>query len=140
MPGSAMSAQQRFRRRPDQTVVAVQLDLDTDGLRYRKWGHEQQAKRGDWLVDNKGDIYTVDAKSFAQTYRQVQRGAWLKTTPVWATQATQAGSVQTKEGHTQVRAGDWVVANNADGSDAYAMGADKFQAMYEPDGNGPQGL
>ncbi len=31
----------RFRRRPDQAVAAVQLKLDTDGLRYRKWGGVQ---------------------------------------------------------------------------------------------------
>jgi hypothetical protein len=114
-------------------VVAVQLKLDTDGLHYRKWGNDQKAKRGDWLVDNDGDVYTVDADSFAGTYRELHRGAWVKTTPVWATQASAAGSVQTKEGRTEHEAGDWLVSNNEDGSDPYAISVAKFAAMYEPD-------
>jgi len=128
-----MTELRRYRRRPDQYVVALQLNLDTDGLRYRKWGHDQQARQGDWLVDNNGDVYTVDAESFAATYRPLHRGAWLKTAPVWAAQATQAGSVATKEGHTQYDAGDWIVSNNEDGSDTYAIGKDKFDTLYEPD-------
>ena len=124
---------QRYRRKPDQYVVAVQLNLDTDGLHYRKWGHDQRAKRGDWLVDNHGDIYTVDADSFAATYREVHRGAWLKITPVWAEQASAAGRVPTKEGHTQYEAGDWLVSNNQDGSDAYAIKPEKFATLYELD-------
>lgn len=128
-----MAERRRYRRRPDQYVVAVQLNLDSDGLRYRKWGHDQQAKPGDWLVDADGDTYTVDAESFAATYRPLHRGAWLKTAPVWAEQATQAGSVATKEGRTQYAAGDWMVSNNEDGSDAYAIGQAKFDTLYEPD-------
>ncbi len=127
-----MSAQ-RFRRRPGQAVAAVQMKLDTDGLRYRKWGHEQLAKAGDWLVDNDGDVYTVDAESFARTYREVARGAYVKSAPVWAERATAAGSVATKEGSTAYAAGDWLVSNAEDGSDAYAVTAGKFETLYEPD-------
>lgn len=123
----------RFRRRPDQAVAAVQLRLDTDGLRYRKWGHEQLAKPGDWLVDNGGDVYTVDAESFARTYRAVGCGAYVKATPVWAEQALAAGSVPTREGATAYAAGDWLVSNGPDGSDAYAVSAAKFAQLYEPD-------
>jgi acetylornithine deacetylase/succinyl-diaminopimelate desuccinylase-like protein len=36
------------------------------------------AKAGDWLVDNGGDVYTVDAEVFARTYREVARGAYVK--------------------------------------------------------------
>jgi hypothetical protein len=124
---------QRFRRRPDQAVAAVQINLDTDGLRYRKWGHDQLAKAGDWLVDNGGDVYTVDAEVFARTYREVARGAYVKAAPVWAECATAAGSVPTKEGATAYAAGDWLVSNGEDGSDAYAITAGKFEALYEPD-------
>lgn len=126
-------SRQRYRRRPEQAVAAVQLNLDTEGLRYRKWGHEQQAKPGDWLVDNGGDVYTVDAESFAATYRAVGRGAYIKTAPVWAEQAASAGQVQTKEGHTAYEAGDWLVSNQPNGSDAYAISAEKFPQLYEPD-------
>src|SRR5688572_12089125 len=128
-----MSERQRYRRKPDQHVVAVRLALDTDGFTYRKWGDEQRCKGGDWIVDNDGDVYTVDAESFARTYREVHRGAWLKTTPVWAERAAADGDVATKEGRTHYRAGDYLVSNNEDGSDAYAISAAKFEATYEPD-------
>lgn len=128
-----MSSGNRYRRRPDQTVTAVQLKLDTEGLRYRKWGDDQLAKPGDWLVDNAGDVYTVDAESFASTYRKVGRGAFVKSTPVWAERVNVAGSVATKEGHTNYAAGDWLVSNREDGTDAYAISAAEFEAMYELD-------
>jgi hypothetical protein len=122
---------QRYRRKPDQAVTAVQLALETDGLHYRKWGDMQHARAGDWLLDNAGDVYTVNAESFARSYRQVSPGRWLKTAPVWARQLGQAGSVQTKEGRTHYQAGDWLVSNAEDGSDAYAVSAAKFDLMYE---------
>ena len=65
-----LTSRQRYVRRPDRPVAAVRLALDTDGLVYRKWGGEQRAKAGDWIVDNDGDVYTVDADVFARTYRQ----------------------------------------------------------------------
>jgi hypothetical protein len=121
-----------YVRRPDRPVAAIRLLLDTDGLVYRKWGGEQRAKPGDWIVDNDGDVYTVDADVFARTYRQTAIGAYVKTTPVWALRATEAGSVKTKEGFTHYRPGDYLVSNNSDGSDEYAMRAEKFEDLYMP--------
>ena len=66
-------------RRPDRPVVAVRLALDTEGLVYRKWGGEQRAKPGDWIVDNEGDMYSVDADVFARTYKQTGTGTYVKT-------------------------------------------------------------
>ncbi len=123
----------RYRRRPDRPVAAVRLPLDSDGLRYRQWGGEQFGKPGDWLVDNEGDVYTVDAGSFERSYRRVGPGAYVKTTPVFAERATQAGSVATLEGRTHYAAGDWLVSNHADGSDAYAVAAMVFETLYEED-------
>ena len=128
-----MTERRRYRRKPDQFVVAVQLRLDTDGFSYRKWGDEQRCKQNDWLVDNAGEVHTVDADSFARTYRELRRGVFIKTTPVWAEARTEAGSVGTKEGRTHYGAGDYLVSNNEDGSDAYAMSAAKFHAMYQLD-------
>lgn len=128
-----MATRRRYRKKADRFVVAVQLDLDTDGFTYRKWGAEQRCKRGDWLVDNEGDIYSVDGEVFAKTYRRLGPGLYVKTTPVWAEVATEAGSVVTKEGRSHYRAGDYVVYNNEDGTDAYCMTAAKFESMYEPD-------
>jgi hypothetical protein len=123
----------RFRRRAEHAVAAVQLMLDTDGLVYRKWGGLQQAKAGDWLVDNDGDVYTVSADTFARTYRQVSKGAYVKSTPVWCVRASRPGRVTTQEGTTAYQAGDWLVSNQDDGGDAYAIAADKFELLYEPD-------
>ena len=126
------SPRRRYVRRPDRPVVAVCLTLETDGLTYRKWGSEQRAKPGDWIVDNDGDVYTVDAEVFARTYRRTGPGTFVKTTPVWATRASDAGTVATKEGVTHYAAGDYLVSNNSDGSDEYAIGAAKFESLYEP--------
>ena len=122
---------QRYVRRPDRSIAAVRLALDTDGLFYRKWGGEQRAKPGDWLVDNDGDVYTIDAAVFERTYRRVGPGAYVKTTPIWAEQAQEAGSVKTKEGATAYQPGDYLVSNDADGSDEYAIEKDKFESLYE---------
>jgi hypothetical protein len=128
-----MTTRRRYRKKPDQSVVAIQLDLDTDGFTYRKWGAEQRCKRGDWLVNNNGDVYTVDRDVFAKTYRQLRPGIYFKSTPVWAEVASKPGSVTTKEGESHYEAGDYLVYNNEDGTDAYCMGTAKFEAMYEPD-------
>jgi hypothetical protein len=125
---------QKYVRRPDRPVVAVQLSVETDGLVYTKWGGQQRAKQGDWLVDNDGDVYTVEEDVFARTYRAVDRvknpGAYVKTTPVWAVEATTPGSVKTKEGESRYESGDFIVSNDPDGADSYAIARDKFHALY----------
>jgi hypothetical protein len=128
-----MGERKRFRRRPGQPVEAVQLNLDMDGFVYRKWGDVQRCKAKDWVVNNKGDVYTVDAKSFARTYTAAGQGTYVKTGKVWAEQAGSAGRVATKEGSTGYEVGDWLVSNEEDGSDAYAVSAKKFKESYEPD-------
>jgi hypothetical protein len=127
------AARRRYIRRPDRPATAVRLMLDTDGLVYRKWGGEQRAKPGDWIVDNDGDVYTVDADVFARTYRQTGPGMFVKAAPIWAEKAQSAGSVRTKEGVTHYEAGDYLVSNDSDESDRYAMSAAKFEALYMPD-------
>ena len=128
-----MATLRRFRKRPDQAVTAIQLALDTEGLRYRKWGGDQHGKPGDWLVDNAGDIYTVAADVFARTYRHISPGRFIKSTPVWARRAEHAGTVNTREGESHFTAGDYLVFNQADETDGYCMTAERFHAMYEPD-------
>ena len=125
-----MSRRLKYMRRPNQTVVAVQISLDTPGFRYRKWGAWQRCRRGDWLVDNDGDVYTVNRDSFARTYRRKALGRYLKITPVWAEAATKPGSVSTKEGVTHYGAGTYIVFNEKSGGDGYAVSAAKFHKMY----------
>lgn len=127
-----MSQRLKYRKRSDQTVIAVQLALETEGFTYEKWGATQTCKAGDWIVDNGGDIYTIDRDSFDRTYREVGKGTYVKTTPIWAEVAAEPGRVRTKEGFTHYRAGDYLVFNDEHGGDAYAIAADRFNAMYEP--------
>jgi hypothetical protein len=128
-----MAPRQRYRKRADQFVIAVRLNLETTGFTYYKWGAEQRCKAGDWLVDNAGNIYSVDAEVFARTYRAVGDGRYVKTTPVWAEPARVAGSVLTKEGESHYQPGDYLVSNNEDGSDSYCVSREKFERMYEID-------
>ena len=129
------STPRRYIRRPDSPVVAIRLDLDIEELVYRKWGYVQRAQRGDWLVENDGDVYTVAGDVFERTYRPTGGGpgTYVKATPVWATKAETAGSVATKEGRTHYEAGDYIVSNSSDGSDQYAIAAGKFETLYVPD-------
>jgi len=126
-----MSGRLKYVKREHQVVVAVQLALETPGFSYKKWGAMQTCKQGDWIINDGGDVHTVDQASFARTYQQVGVGTYLKTMPVWAEVASVEGSVATKEGVTHYQAGDYLVFNEEHGGDAYAVPADKFSAMYE---------
>lgn len=122
----------KYRKKVDQFVIAVQLDLETEGFYFYKWGNRQFCKPGDWLVNNQGDVYTVDMQVFARTYKQTGPGQYLKITPVWAERADKDGSVKTKEGVSDYLAGDYLAFNQADGGDGYCVTAEKFESMYEP--------
>lgn len=126
-----MPTRRRYGKKANQFVVAVRLDLETEGFTYTKWGATQRCKPGDWLVNNGGDIYTVDGAVFDATYQALSPGLYVKITPVWAEVATAPGRVATKEGTSGYAAGDYLVSNNVDGTDAYCVPAAKFEAMYE---------
>lgn len=127
-----MGERRKYMKKADSFVVAVQLGLETDGFTYRKWGGTQTCKPGDWLVHNEGDTYTVDRDTFAHTYRRVSPGVYVKTTPVWAEVADRDGQIQTKEGATYYTAGAYIVYNDPDGKEGYAVEAESFERMYEP--------
>jgi len=127
-----MHKRQEYMKRASQFVIAVQVDLETDSFTYKKWGSTQTCKRGDWLVHNNGDTYTVDRDTFARTYKQTGPGTYVKWTPVWAEVAGEAGEVHTKEGATRYRAGDYLVYNEPQGADAYAVSKEAFERIYEP--------
>lgn len=127
-----MTSRRKYIKREQSLIVAVQLGLETDGFSYRKWGGEQTCKPGDWVVDNEGDIYTVDNDTFSRTYRKKSPGVYQKVAPVWAERAENDGSIETLEGTTHYHAGDYIVFNNEDQSDGYAVEADKFEVMYKP--------
>ncbi len=122
----------QYRRKERTSVVAVQLELETDGFAYQKWGGTQRCRRGDWLVNNQGDVYTVDGESFARTYRLISPGVYEKNAPVWAEKADNAGTIHTKEGSTAYDAGDYLVFNDPAGKDGYAVKGSTFHSLYEP--------
>jgi hypothetical protein len=124
----------QYRRKQKTTVTAVQIDLETEGFTYQKWGGEQRCKPGDWLVNNQGDTYTVDGTTFERTYRAVSPGVYEKVASVWAERASEPGSIGTKEGATAYQRGDWLVYNDAQRKDGYAMTAEKFESLYEEAG------
>ena len=124
---------QRYRKKVDSFIIAVQLNLETEGFTYHKWGAQQQCKKDDWLVNSAGETYTVDAETFAKSYRMTTPGIYTKSTPVWAEKATHDGSVFTKEGESHYRSGDYIVSNDDEGSDRYCMPAARFEAIYELD-------
>jgi len=126
-----MNSRLEYVKRASQSVIAVQVDLQTGGFTYEKWGSTQTCKPGDWLVNNGGDVYTIDRKTFMQTYRQTGLGTFVKVTPVWAEVATEPGVVRTKEGSTHYERGDYLVYNQPDGGDAYAVSRAAFECMYE---------
>ncbi len=120
----------QYIKREQQLITAVQLNLQTGGLRYQKWGNEQQCVAGDWLVDNEGDCYTINAATFASTYTRVSEGRYKKTAAVWAERATRPGRVKTAEGYTAYDNGDYIVHNRDDPTDSYAVSKEKFEKMY----------
>ena len=131
-----------FRRREDTAVTAVPLRLkpragSREGeplFTYHKWGAKQTCKSGDWLVHNGDSVYTVDRETFDRTYEAVAPGQYRKVATVWAERASHAGEIRTREGVTHYRAGDWLVYNDAQRRDGYALSAARFDELYEPAG------
>jgi len=120
-----------YRKRHFSLITAVKLDLETTGFTYKKWGGVQTCKPGDWIVDNEGDAYTIDSDVFASTYSPADTpGRYQKNSSVWAKTAKEDGSIRTKEGVTHYKAGDYIVYNDREQRDGYAVAAEKFEEMY----------
>lgn len=120
-----------YKRRMNTTVTAVQIDLDTEGLTYTKWGGQQRCHRGDWLINSDTDCYTVSDKSFQRTYRQQSPGRYIKHSLVRATKALDSGKLTTQEGETAYSVGDYLINNSDDVSDSYAISEHTFHDLYE---------
>jgi hypothetical protein len=127
-----MPTTRKYVRRANTEVAAVRLDLDTRGFTYRKWGATQRCKRGDWIVDNGGDVYTVDAQVFRRTYRARGKGTYVKVGAVWARQADRDGVITTLEGKTRYAAGAYLVFQDRRGRGGYAVEAKTFRRLYRP--------
>ena len=127
-----MPERRKFVKRAGATVVAVQLNLETEGFFYHKWGESQRCKPGDWIVDNAGEVYTVDRDAFQRTYRRVAEGAYAKVSAVWAEVARDAGAIKTKQGVAHYDPGAYLVYNDDSTQDGYPVERSTFERMYEP--------
>ena len=81
-----MSEILKYLKKTTSRVAAVQLDLETRGFTYQKWGSTQTCKAGDWIVNNDGDVYTIDRDTFARTYRADSPGStrrWCRYGQRW---------------------------------------------------------
>ena len=120
-----------YKKRPKYFVTAVQLDLDFEGFEYQKWGGKQKCKAGDWLINNGGDIYTVDKRYFTDNYQLISPGVYNKVEEIWAEVAVENGSIKTLEGSTDYKADDYLVFDQKEGGDGYAIKKQIFESMYE---------
>ena len=119
-------------------IVAVQLNLDIEGLHYQKWGDQQFAKKGDWLVNNNGSVYSIDNTAFTHSYQLVSPGQYQKISNIYAKPADKDGSIATLEGKTHYLKGDYLVYEKPGQVEgAYAVSAERFEDMYDlvDDGN-----
>lgn len=128
-----MAELRKYRRREQTQVIAVRLDLETDGFTYRKWGALQTCKAGDWLAFNGEDTYTIDSAAFARTYAPLRPGVYEKVATIYAEEASEAGALSTYEGTTHYEAGDFLVFENADREGGYAISRDRFAELYTLD-------
>lgn len=126
-----------YNRKKTPPVTAIQLAFSvpagtTHLFKYDKWGDTQQCKPYDWLVrTHSGEVYTIDEKSFLNTYTPISDVHYEKTVGVYAYLATEDGSINTKEGVTHYKAGDWVTFNDKELTDGYAISDEKFRKLYE---------
>ena len=123
----------RYKTKATGVISAVQLNLETEGFTYEKWGDQQTCHKGDWLVNSaSGGCYTITNKSFLRTYQEISPGRYRKHTTIRATQATTAGTIKTQEGSSSYEAGDYLIDNDEDGTDTYAIRQKRFHELYEP--------
>ncbi len=126
-----MEELRRYKKKASAYVIAVKLELDTAGFTYRKWGGEQFCKAGDWIVYNNSDTYTIDQDTFTKTYEKVSPGLYVKSSIVWAETANHSGVIKTKKGETHYKSGDYMIYNDLDRKDGYAIDAATFKSLYE---------
>jgi len=107
--------------REGQEVTAIHLNLNLDAFIHQKWGRIQGAKHGNWRVERDGQVHIVAEKSFEQTYKKIGPATYTKNGSTWAAPAAEAGIIVTQEGETHFRHGDYIVWNDAAGSDGYAV-------------------
>lgn len=130
----------KFYKTANAEVSAIQLAFKACELHYEKWGGQQHAKAGDWLIKQGDECYTVAADSFAKSYEQIEGNRYCKVAPVWAEVATEPGSLNTKEGSTHYQAGDYLVYNCEDKTDGYAISRKKFEQDYREESYREEGV
>lgn len=113
-------------------VTAVQIDFDKVKFTYHKWGAEQKATTGDWIVSTHGDVVTVPREIFARSYKTIGHGQYLQTGNVWVRQTIEPGVLKTNSGQINYQAGDYLVFNDPEGNQGIVMKANTFTEFYLP--------
>jgi len=127
-------ARKKYFKNSTAFVIAIQFNFKTGGFAYEMWGGSQVCKPGDWIVKNLEETYSIDREVFEKTYKEIDQGLYIKITPVWAEIADEPGVIHTKEGITEYTTGDYIVSNDEEGKDAYAIIPSVFEKLYEPIG------
>ena len=122
----------KCRRKQRPTVVAVCLDLETEGFLYHKWGSPRRCRAGDWLVNDAGTTYTVDARAFAASYLPLGPGLFENQLFAWVERAKSDGVLPTARGGVGYRSGDVLVFRDEDRIDGEVLAAAEFERLYEP--------
>jgi hypothetical protein len=130
-PPQLAAERRAYVRREGTAVTAIRMALDFDTFTYRRWGSLQNGKPGDWLVEREGKVHTVDADTFARTYRQTGPGSYVKVAPVLAAPAASDGAIRTQEGKTNYRQGDYIIWNDGEALDCYAIAKEEFERLYQ---------
>ena len=126
-----MSTRKPYRKKSEFYVTAVQIDMELESFNYTKWGGKQSCKAGDWLVNNNGEVYTVEKNYFAIHYQQVSPGVFNKIGQVWAEEASEDGILNTIEGKSEYSTGDYLVFDRKKGGQGYPVKKAQFELMYE---------
>lgn len=85
-----------------------------------------------WVTSPDGDERGVDAADFPNLYQRCEAdpdGVYRRHGKVRAVQASEPGTVNTREGPAGYRPGDWIVTN--DGENHWPVPDARFRAEYE---------
>jgi hypothetical protein len=113
-------------------VTAIQIDFDKVSFTYHKWGSDQKATSGDWIVNTNGDIFTVPREIFARSYKMIGHGQYLQTGDVWVRHTIEPGFLKTNNGKVNYKAGDYLVFNDPEGNHGIVVKPNIFTEFYLP--------
>lgn len=125
-----MSAYRRYKRKGNEVVIAIQLDLDTEGFSYQKQGAERRCNAQDWLLSDRSGTYAVDDSTFARAFEEIGVGQYTMVGIVRAKVSDSAGHIRVGQRKVPHEPGDYLVWDESTQSIGYAVPKDWFEASY----------